>query len=79
MGGNALLNTDYTLSGTPGVVVIPTDAASATITLHSIADGDKDPNGTAAKISVQSGNGYILPPNQPAAATTRVLILDKGS
>jgi hypothetical protein len=76
VGGNATLNTDYTLSGTPGQVVIPANAFFASITLHSIADTVAEPNGEAAKIFVEPGNFYEVPAQQDAKRVS-VLIVDK--
>jgi hypothetical protein len=60
-GGSATLNTDYTLSGTPGMVVIPANTASASITLHAPADTVKETNPEVAKITVLPGTGYDVP------------------
>lgn len=78
VGGNAGLNTDYTLSGTPGTVVIPANAASATITLHANTDTVTEANGEAAKVFVEPGTGYDVP-NQTDAKRISVLILDPGN
>jgi hypothetical protein len=77
-GGNATLGTDYTLSGTPGMVVIPADGTSASITLHAIPDNVKEANGEAAKIFVEPGTGYEVP-NQLDAMRVSLLILDPGA
>lgn len=77
-GGNAILDTDYTLSGTPGMVVIPANGTSAAITLHAIPDNVKEANGEAAKIFVEPGTGYEVP-NQKDAARVSILILDPGA
>lgn len=78
VAGNATLNTDYTLSGTPGVVTIPANALSASITLHSIADTVKEPNGEAAKIVLQPGTGYDLPA-QDDAKRVSIIIVDPAT
>jgi len=78
VSGNALLNTDYTLSGTPGQVVIPANTASATITLHALTDSVKEANGEAAKIVVEPGTGYSVP-GQIDAKRVSILILDPSS
>jgi hypothetical protein len=75
VAGNATLNTDYTLSGTPGQVVIPANTETATITLHAITDSKKEPDGEAAKITVEAGTGYDVP-DQPDAKKVSILILD---
>jgi hypothetical protein len=77
-GGNATLDTDYTLTGTPGSVVIPADGTSATITLHAISDNVKEGNGEAAKVFVEPGTGYEVP-NQIDASRVSILILDPGA
>jgi hypothetical protein len=74
--GNATLNTDYTLTGTPGMVAIPANAASASITLHAIADTVSEPNGEGARITVVAGTGYQVPA-QPDAQKVLVVITDK--
>lgn len=74
-GGTARLNTDYTLSGTPGQVVIGANAATATITLHAIADTVNETNGEVAKIFVAPGTGYIVP-SQPDAKRVNVTITE---
>jgi hypothetical protein len=75
VGGTALLNTDYTLSGTPGTVVIPANTASTSIILHANTDAVREPNGEAAKIIVEPGSGYDVPA-QLDAKRVSVLILD---
>jgi hypothetical protein len=77
-GGNATLNTDYTLTGTPGMVVIPANGTSATITMHAVSDNVKEGNGEAAKIFVEPGSGYEVP-NQQDAMRVSILILDPGA
>jgi hypothetical protein len=72
------LNTDYTLTGTPGQVTIPANVASATITLHSLTDTVKEPNGEAAKIFVAPGTGYLVP-SQLDAKRASVFIKDPGA
>src|SRR4029077_8037107 len=57
MHGTSVNGTDYTLSGTPGQVTIAAGQASATVTLHSIADHVKERSETAI-MSVISGLGY---------------------
>ena len=74
-GGTATLNTDYTLSGTPGMVVIPANTATATITLHAIADTLNETNPENAKIVVQPGTGYDVPA-QPDAMRVVISILE---
>jgi hypothetical protein len=78
VGGNATLGSDFTLTGTAGQVSIPSTAGSATITLHSLTDTVKEPNGEAAKIFVAPGTGYDVP-TQTDAKRVSVLIVDPGS
>jgi hypothetical protein len=78
VGGNATLNTDYTLSGTPGQVPIPATSDTATVTLHSLTDTVKEPNGEAAKIFVAPGTGYDVPTQIDAKRAT-VIIVDPGT
>jgi hypothetical protein len=76
VSGNATLNTDYTLSGTPGHVVIPQNEFSTFITLHSIPDTVAEPNGEAAKIFVEPGSFYTVPTQQDAKRVS-ILIQDR--
>lgn len=75
VGGNAELNVDYTLSGTPGQVVIPANTESASITLHAIDDSMRETDGEAAKVFVEAGSGYDVP-DQKDAKRVSVLIVD---
>ena len=61
--GAATLNTDYTLTGTPGQVVIPLNQPSASITLHALTDTVKETNGENARIAVGAGSGYSVAPS----------------
>ncbi|MFL6513561.1 MAG: hypothetical protein ACJ8M1_00895 [Chthoniobacterales bacterium] len=76
VGGNATLNTDFTLSGTPGHVVIPANAFAASITMHAIADTVSEPNGEAVKIFVEPGSFYDVP-TQLDAKRVSILIQDR--
>jgi len=77
VGGTATLNTDFTLSGTPDHVIIPANAASASITLHANTDSVNEPNGETAKLLVEPGSGYEVP-TQVDAKRVSILILDPG-
>lgn len=77
VSGSATLNVDYTLSGTPGVVVIPANQSSASIILHSIPDSIREPNGEPAVIAIAPGTSYQVPANK-AANRVVVLILDRN-
>jgi hypothetical protein len=78
VGGTATFGSDFTLSGAPGTVVIPSNSATATITLHANADAVKEPDGETARISVEPGTGYDVPTQQDAKRVS-VLILDPGT
>jgi hypothetical protein len=60
MSGKATLGTDYTLSGTPGRIIIPAGQGSATITLHSLEDNVRRERNEVATMTVQKGTGYRL-------------------
>lgn len=68
MSGTARLGTDYTLSGTPGQVDIPTGASSAPVILHS-SGGAGTGNTTAAMILARDP-AYRLA--MPRKATVRI-------
>jgi hypothetical protein len=57
IGGKATFGTDYTLSGTPGQVVIPAGQSSATVTLHALTDAMAEGNENA-KMKLSKGAGY---------------------
>ena len=71
MSGQAILGTDYTLSGTPGRVTIPAGQSSATVTMHSIEDNDErvDRN-EAATMTLSKGAGYKLLNNTATVTIT---------
>jgi hypothetical protein len=71
MSGQAILGTDYTLSGTPGKVTIPAGQSSATVTMHSIEDSDErvDRN-EAATMTLSKGSGYKLLNNTATVTLT---------
>jgi predicted Zn-dependent protease len=64
MGGNAIEDRNYSLSGTPGQVTIPAGSSSATVTLsvESIGDGGK-----TATMILASGSGYMV--SSPSSAS----------
>jgi hypothetical protein len=64
MGGNAIEDRNYSLSGTPGQVTIPAGSSSATVTLsvESIGDGGK-----TATMVLTSGSGYTV--SSPSSAS----------
>jgi hypothetical protein len=64
MGGGAILNKHYSLSGTPGQVTIPGGASSANVTLTVLTIGT---TGKTATMTLQSGAGYSL--SSPTAAS----------
>jgi hypothetical protein len=72
--GTATLNTDYTLSGTPGQIVIPLNQPNGIIDLHAVTDTVKETNGETARIVVGAGSGYSAP--APPADRVGITILD---
>jgi M6 family metalloprotease-like protein len=59
MSGKAKLNTDYTLTGTPGQVTILAGQSSAIVTLNAVLDGAKEKKETAI-MTLQPGDGYTF-------------------
>jgi Protein of unknown function (DUF642) len=57
MSGKADLGVDYTLSGTPGQVVIPAGQSSATVTLHALTDNVSEKK-EIVKMTLDNGTGY---------------------
>ena len=57
MSGSAILGKNYSLSGTPGQVTIPSGASSVSVTLTQLSVGTL---GKTAKMTLQSGAGYSL-------------------
>jgi hypothetical protein len=64
MGGGAILNKHYSLSGTPGQVTIPNGASSANVTLTVLTIGT---TGKTATMTLKSGAGYS--PSAPTSAS----------
>jgi hypothetical protein len=64
MGGSAILNKHYSLSGTPGQVTIPSGANSANVTLTVLTIGT---TAKTATMTLQSGTGYT--PSSPTSAS----------
>jgi predicted Zn-dependent protease len=64
MGGNATLNKNYSLSGTPNQVTIPGGASSATVTLRVLSVGN---TGKTATMILTSGSGYTV--SSPSSAS----------
>lgn len=73
-------NLDYSLTGTPGVVKIPTNQNSASIQLQSILDNVREPNGEPAVITIDASpdGSYEVSSNKNAKRAV-VLILDRKS
>ncbi len=67
MGGGAILNKHYSLSGTPGQVTIPSGASSANVTLTVLSIGL---TAKTATMTLQSGAGYSL--SAPTSASVSV-------
>lgn len=71
MSGQAILGTDYTLSGTPGKVTIPAGQSSATVTMHSMEENDERREGKeAATMTLSKGAGYKLLNNTATVTMT---------
>ena len=64
MSGNAIMGTNYSLSGTPGQVTIQPGASSATITLTNLSAGFR---GKTATMTLTPGSGYSL--SSPTSAS----------
>jgi len=71
LGGNAQLGVDYTLSASAGQVVIPANQASATVTLHVMADAATEKR-EKIKFNLTNGAGYMLPKRGHHGATVTV-------
>jgi hypothetical protein len=72
MSGTANQGTDYTLSGTPGEVTIPTSHQSATVTLHALKNSRKTTVKATMTLTKPARNaGYALAP--PTSATVTLL------
>jgi len=67
MSGSATLDTDYTLSGTPGQVTIPAGQSSARVILHALRKVKK-----AATMTLTRGQGYFLSGRADDVATIRI-------
>jgi len=61
MSGKATLGSDYTMSGTPGQVIIPAGSNVGTVTLSAIVDNVKEKKPETAIMTLQPGSGYTLP------------------
>jgi hypothetical protein len=59
MSGNAIVGTDYMLSGSPNQVIIPTGQTSATVTLTVITTKTKGRE--KAVMTLTTGSGYQFP------------------
>jgi hypothetical protein len=68
MAGKGKLGVDYTLSGTPGQVLIPAGASSATVTLTALTDSQVE---RAKKVTMKltSGQNYKLAKTKKAVIT----------
>jgi hypothetical protein len=76
--GSAVLNTDYTVTGTARQVLIPAANGSVNVGLHALPTNVKDSTGKTVKITVAPGTGYNVPV-QPDANSVSVLINHPGS
>ncbi len=73
MSGSARLDSDYTLSGNLGEVVIEASQTSGTVTLHAATgatSGNKKKNKTATML-LQAGTGYKV--SKPKKATVTIV------
>jgi hypothetical protein len=59
MSGNAIINGDYTLSGTPGQITILPNQSSGSVTLTAITA--KTRGREKAIMTIGPGSGYSLP------------------
>jgi len=75
MSGKANEGSDYTLSGPPGQVIIPTGRTSADVTLSALVDNLKEKNETAT-MTLQPGSGYQFGTNKSKVPSATVTILD---
>ena len=57
MTGKATQGSDYTMSGTPGQILIPAGSNFDSVTLSAIADNVKEKKETAI-MTLQPGSGY---------------------
>jgi hypothetical protein len=69
MSGSASLGSDYTLSGTPGQVTIPSGQSSGSVTLSASSSNAKRKK--TATMNLQSGAGYKLV--KPKNATVTII------
>jgi hypothetical protein len=67
MSGSAQLGSDYSLSGTPGQVIIPSGQSSASVTLHSTSSSQKTKK--TATMVLQSGADYKVATPKNATVT----------
>ena len=70
MSGKATLGVDYTLSGTPGQVVIPAGQSSAAFILHALTDTVAERN-ESVKVKLSKGAGYKT--SSPKKATITIV------
>jgi hypothetical protein len=67
--GSAILNTHYTVCGTPGAITIPAGASSATIRISALAN-DLNLGAEMATITLLKSSAYKLP--KRATATVNI-------
>ena len=68
--GSAILNTHYTVCGTPGAITIPAGASSATIRISALAN-DLNLGAETATITLLRSSAYKLP-KRGATATINI-------
>jgi len=59
LSGNAIFNSDYTLSGTPNQIMIPPNQTSGSVTLTAITMKTRGREKTT--MTIDQGTDYLLP------------------
>jgi hypothetical protein len=60
MSGKAMLGSDYTMSGTPGQVIILAGQSSGSVTLSALIDNQKE-KAEKVTMTLEPGSGYKFP------------------
>jgi len=71
IAGNAHLGTDYTLSGTPGQVVIPAGQSSIDIIFTALSDPAKE-KAEKAKLTLTPNSAYRMPTQSGKSAVIKI-------
>jgi hypothetical protein len=77
IGGNATQGSDYTIDGNPGVVTIPANSSSGSITLHALTDAFLRERNEKVTLTLEPGTDYALPGSRSAKKAT-ITILNAG-